>query len=203
MKIDQRPSFEIARQIQNGVFAEVGTWEGDFSYDLLKYTTCQKLFCVDPYKHFTEGEYPDGMNRLTQAEFDTKFLTVNQRFHEFGPRAEFVRMESVQASTYFPENFFDFVYIDGNHDYEYVKQDIRSWWPKVKVGGWLCGDDVYSHNLEEHDKDGNVLRVWATDSRGAPTCWGKYGSYKAVKDLEAEYQYTPIFQETQFLIQKK
>ena len=203
MKPDQKPSFEIARQIQNGIFAEVGTWEGDFSYDLLKYTTCQKLFCVDPYKHFTDGEYPDGMNLLTQKEFDAKFFTVNQRFRDFGSRVDFVRKESVEASSHFPDNFFDFVYIDGNHDYTYVKKDIEAWWPKVKVGGWLCGDDVYSHNLEEHNKDGNVLRVWAVGERGIPTCWGMYGSYKAVKDLETKYQYTPLFQETQFLIQKK
>jgi hypothetical protein len=33
------------------------------------------------------------------------------------------------------------VYIDASHEYEYVKQDILNWLPKVKLGGIICGDD--------------------------------------------------------------
>jgi len=33
------------------------------------------------------------------------------------------------------------VYIDGNHQYEFVLQDLCTFAPKVKVGGMICGDD--------------------------------------------------------------
>lgn len=36
---------------------------------------------------------------------------------------------------------FDFVYIDGNHDYSYVVADILAWYPKIKPGGILAGHD--------------------------------------------------------------
>ena len=54
-----------------------------------------------------------------------------------------------------------------------------TWWPKVRVGGWLTGDDVYSTDLAEHDADGNITKHWG------PNCWGKYGTYKAIVDAAA------------------
>lgn len=202
MKGDQTPSLNIAKNINKGVFVEIGSWEGDFSYELLKQTECEILYCVDPYKHFTHNEYPDGMNNLTQEEFDNKFNAINNRFKEFGKRVEFIRLESEEASRLFADNVIDYIYIDGNHDYKYVKNDIEAWWPKLKSGGWMCGDDVYSHDLSEHDKNGNVLRVWSRDLANKPSCWGYYGTYKAVKDLESNYNFEPIFEQTQFLIKK-
>ena len=35
----------------------------------------------------------------------------------------------------------DFVYLDGRHHYEGIKEDIKSWFPKVKPKGILCGHD--------------------------------------------------------------
>ena len=37
----------------------------------------------------------------------------------------------------------DFVYIDANHNYECVKEDIEHWYPKVKVGGIIAGHDFH------------------------------------------------------------
>jgi predicted O-methyltransferase YrrM len=38
----------------------------------------------------------------------------------------------------------DFVFIDADHDYEPVRQDIAHWTPKVKTGGWVGGHDFHS-----------------------------------------------------------
>lgn len=35
----------------------------------------------------------------------------------------------------------DFVFIDGNHTYEYVRKDIELYWPKVRSGGFISGHD--------------------------------------------------------------
>jgi hypothetical protein len=183
MKVDQTPSLLAAKGVSSGgIFVEVGTWEGGFSHALLSQTACAKLYCVDPYKHFINNEYPDGMNDLSQKQFDDKYAATQQYLQPFGTRVEFIRAESVLAAAQFEDNSLDFVYIDGNHDYKYVLNDIRTWYPKVKPGGVLCGDDVYSTSLEEHDADGNVTRVWSKNIYGAPSCWGKYGTYKAAVD---------------------
>ena len=49
--------------------------------------------------------------------------------------------DSVTASTFFPDGSIDWVHLDARHDREHVTADIAAWLPKVKVGGWLSGDD--------------------------------------------------------------
>ena len=55
----------------------------------------------------------------------------------------FIKSLSEEAVGKVPENV-DFVYIDGNHRYEYVKKDIELYWPKIKIGGVLAGHDFKS-----------------------------------------------------------
>jgi hypothetical protein len=190
MKIDQTPSYNLA----SGICVEVGTWQGEFTESILSKSDVTKVFCVDPYKHFSNGEYPDGMNNLTQIDFDNLFSKTSSRLtSRFSNKVEFIRELSLDASSKFQDNSLDYVYIDGNHDYKYVLNDLKAWYPKIKVGGYLCGDDVYSTNIAEHDVDGNVLRVWG------PGCWGKYGTYKAVVDFNKDF----VINGTQFSIVKK
>ena len=52
-----------------------------------------------------------------------------------------VRRFSEAAAVDFQEGFFDFICIDAGHEYENVARDLEVWWPKLKVGGMLAGDD--------------------------------------------------------------
>lgn len=190
MKQDQYPSFIKA----SGTCVEVGTWHGGFTEAILSKSDVKKVYCVDPYKHFTNNEYPDGMNDLSQVEFDALFNKVQTNLtSKFRQKVEFIRELSVKASSQFEDETLDFVYIDGNHDYKFVLEDLKAWHPKVKKGGYLCGDDIYSTKLDEHDADGNVKRVWSSN------CWGKYGTYKAIVDFGKEFEING----TQFSILKK
>jgi hypothetical protein len=51
------------------------------------------------------------------------------------------RASSEEACINFENNYFDWIYIDGNHLYDYVKKDLEYYYPKVKVGGFITGDD--------------------------------------------------------------
>ena len=189
MKLNQTSSRDLA----NGICVEVGVWEGEFTEQILLKSNVTKVFCVDPYNHFVNNEYPDGMNDISQKEFDGVFSkTYNKLTSRFGDRVVFIRDVSVNASVQFADESVDFVYIDGNHDYKYVLEDLKSWYPKVKSGGFLCGDDVYSSDLSEHDSDGNVTRIWSDKF------WGKYGTYKALVDFGKKFEVT----ENQFKIIK-
>jgi hypothetical protein len=161
-----------------GFCVEVGTWNGEFSKQILNIPAVQKLVCVDPYKHYENNEYPDAMNDLTQIQFDVKYAYVsNHLVSQYANRVDFIRKESVEAAKSFQDGSLDYVYIDGNHNYKHVLDDLNAWYPKLKKGGYLCGDDIVSTNLDEHDEDGNVVHVWHDGS------WGKYGTYKAIVDF--------------------
>ena len=64
---------------------------------------------------------------------------------------------SEHASEAFSANDFDLVYIDASHEYEDVKLDLNCWYPKLKIGGMLCGHDANREGvhtaLEEFSKE--------------------------------------------------
>jgi Methyltransferase domain len=48
---------------------------------------------------------------------------------------------SITASGFFANRSLDWVHLDARHELQQVQADIRAWLPKVKVNGWLSGDD--------------------------------------------------------------
>lgn len=48
---------------------------------------------------------------------------------------------SVKSSKQFPNESLHAVFLDACHDYDFVKEEIAAWWPKVKRGGIFSGHD--------------------------------------------------------------
>jgi hypothetical protein len=59
----------------------------------------------------------------------------------YGDLISLIVADSVTASMFFADRSIDWVHLDARHDHEHVKADITAWLPKVKVDGWLSGDD--------------------------------------------------------------
>jgi len=59
-----------------------------------------------------------------------------------------IKMMSVDASKLYEDKSLDFVLIDGAHDYVSVCNDIQAWFPKVKSGGILAGDDWFYPGIQ-------------------------------------------------------
>lgn len=58
--------------------------------------------------------------------------------------------ESVKTASQFDDNTIDVVWLDADHSYDAVKADIRAWWPKVREGGLIGGDDwAYGHGVKD------------------------------------------------------
>ncbi len=55
-----------------------------------------------------------------------------------------MREFSKKALGQFPDGFFDFIYIDGDHEYSAVREDCFMAFDKVRPGGYICGDDLPS-----------------------------------------------------------
>ena len=74
--------------------------------------------------------------------------------------------DSVNASRLFSNASLNWVHLDARHDYVSVKNDIEAWLPKIKVGGWLSGDDYDNVKWPEVVRAVNDLlpgaRPWST-----------------------------------------
>lgn len=131
-----------------GSGVEVGVWKALFSEFLLENWKGKKLYSVDPWKSFSSDEYIDEMN-INQEEFDKIYENSKQLLSKFGNRSEICRDVSINAAVSFKNNSLDFVYLDGRHHYEGVKEDIESWFCKVKKGGIICGHDYLNATIGE------------------------------------------------------
>lgn len=120
---------------------EVGTFKGNFSKTILS-AWSGTLYMVDPWRELTEG-YIDSSNH---SNHPNAYLDTINNIKGFEDRAIMIRTLSEQAVNLFEDESLDFVYIDGNHAYNYVKQDIELWYPKVKKGGIISGHDYLKLN---------------------------------------------------------
>jgi hypothetical protein len=129
--------------------AEIGVWKGDTTAYLLDKNPGLHMTGIDPYPVVENNTEADllrfGVDHWLwfkdNVDADGMYAQTSLRLSLYGERAELIRKPSVDAAKDFPDEHFDFVYIDGNHFYESVKADIVAWVRKVKVGGWIIGDD--------------------------------------------------------------
>lgn len=130
------------------VWAEVGVWKGSFSQRILTVCEPSELHLIDPWRFMPQ--YPvrqyGGAAADSQATMNHIYRWVIRRFSH-SPAVTVHRQTSAEACENFPDGYFDYVYIDGDHSYEFVLQDLRLWAPKVRCGGALLGDD-YRWNHE-------------------------------------------------------
>lgn len=123
-----------------GYAAEIGVAEGGFSYHLLDHWP-GRCHQIDPWQILKEPGF-SGHGEDTDDGMEKRFKAIVQNsITKYLGRAFPMRSTSDQAAHRFPNEYFDFVYIDANHSYESAKQDIALWHPKVKPGGILAGHD--------------------------------------------------------------
>lgn len=119
--------------------AEIGTDEGSYAEQLcIENTKLEKLYCIDPW---TYGSYHISLGKnITQPELDKQCESVKERLAQYN-KCEILRMTSMEAVKKFEPNSLDFVYIDGDHNFEFIVNDIIHWSRVVSPGGIVYGHD--------------------------------------------------------------
>ncbi len=97
------------------------------------------LYLVDPWVTYEGYGAP---SPAADAVEEQNFRMCLERLAPYndGRHFELLRGHSEHAAPLIPNNL-DFVWIDGNHGYSWVKKDIQLYWPKISNGGLLCGHD--------------------------------------------------------------
>ncbi len=127
------------------VGAEIGVYRGGYSETLLKAIPGLKLTGIDLW-----DLYP-GYRDYSRDDIRDAQTEARERTEEYG--CELIKGWSHEVTKQFPDESLDFVYIDGNHAFEYTVQDISLWSKKVKKGGVVYGHDFedWSRNWRRFD----------------------------------------------------
>jgi Methyltransferase domain len=139
----------LSRIPKHSICAEIGVYRGDFSGLILECGP-KKLHLIDPWKFEPDPTYASswygGSVGKSQAKMDIVYESVKSRFRSAirSGIVEVHRKSSADCSSQFSDNYFDWIYIDGNHKYEFVKLDLEMYLPKVRPHGLVAGDDYGS-----------------------------------------------------------
>lgn len=116
---------------------EIGNLYGYNARNILDTLNIKKLFLVDPYLL-----YPGYLDITSPFAWHAEKVS-NQKLEPFKDKIVRIKKKSGDAVNDVPDDL-DFIYIDGNHAYGYVLEDIELYWPKVKKGGVFGGHDYYN-----------------------------------------------------------
>jgi hypothetical protein len=124
------------RKYKCDIVCELGVFKGDNFVEMVKHKP-KLAVAVDEWR---DSGLPRKYDVYTQSEFDEQYEFFKERVSNM-PFVQIIRDDTAKASKLFPDNHFDFVYIDADHSVEGSYADIINWYPKVKSGKFLVGHD--------------------------------------------------------------
>lgn len=122
------------------IWVEVGCWQGKS----LVYAVVESLRQNRPIEFHAVDIWtlhPKHHNEKLKSDSDL----YEAFMHNIKPIQQHVnihRILSWDAAELFADGSVDFVMIDADHSYESVIRDMRAWWPKIRPGGRMVGDDL-------------------------------------------------------------
>ena len=138
-------------ELKKGV--EIGVNEGAFSEWLLANSKLEILHSIDAWSTDTSKTLSAFKKWATRhGEVEKAEVKAMEVLSKFGDRSNVIKSVSWEAASAFPDNSLDFVYFDGCHRFTGFCLDLFAWYPKVRMGGLIAGDDywrVYRYEVME------------------------------------------------------
>jgi len=172
---------------KNSVVAEIGVAKGDFSETILRNCNPKKFYLIDCWfprngekylKDYLSFFYGFEVRNINKVDSPEEYIA--KRFSkEISKKIIFpVKGLSADELEKFEDGHFDWVYIDGGHDYKTIKKDLEISHRKVKKDGFISGHDYVLHKYNNP----NV----------------KYGVIRAVNEFCREHNYEMIYLTEEF-----
>jgi len=143
----------LIKEYNSKISVEVGCGYGQHSKQILENTNVEKHYMVDQYKYYPNDGFSDGIKNINapislDQKFDDFCEMVKLQVEPFSSRVEFIRKTSIEASNDFQDNSIDAIFVDANHEFKYVLEDLYAWWSKIKSGGLMAGDDYWMEDVK-------------------------------------------------------
>ena len=125
---------------------EVGVLQGGFSEILASTLNIKEFHLVDPWEGVIMSGDQDG-NNVRSVVMKDAYESVKSRFKS-DARVVIHRQFSYDAVESFADGSFDLIYLDADHSYKSVKQDLQLYFPKLKDDGWIVCHDYEMNALK-------------------------------------------------------
>lgn len=163
---EDRPFFRELQNQKDIVGVEIGVMGGRNAEDILVHLDIKELWLIDPWFTY-DGLQGHGMINEDDIAEECYQATV-KRMEPFKYKVKIIRDLSKLVAKSFLDESLDFVYIDGNHRYRFILEDILHYAPKVKTGGWVAGHDF---KTGEQGVMKAVLEVFGDRFTVKPPAW--------------------------------
>lgn len=139
------------------IIVELGSWLGKSCIFMGKISSATaRVYAVDNWTAIDDASIQgDSVAKAKLATLYQQFLS-NVIHNELTEKIVPIRMNTLQAAAEF-EMAIDLIYVDASHDEQNVYNDIMAWYPKLKIGGIMCGDDYDAKSVQRAVKRANVI----------------------------------------------
>jgi len=128
---------------KHSVCAEIGVFWGMFSRVILRVVEPKMLHLIDPWRYQPDPTFAKACHGGVSGSQKRMDEIHDSVVRHLGHRKN-VTIHSTSSSVavnQFPDDYFDWIYVDGDHFYEGVTADLEQYRRKVKPGGFVAGDD--------------------------------------------------------------
>jgi len=146
----------LQKQGENLVGVEIGTCRAESTNWLLsECLNIKKLHTIDPFEEFIDWCGEINSEVISRSE-EIAHLNLKDFADE---RINIIKNTSNNVFETFEDDSLDFVFIDGDHSYQGVLDDLTNWYGKVKDGGVVSGHDLWLDDVQK------ALRQFAQDQK--------------------------------------
>lgn len=124
----------LSAESEGWKMAEIGVAFGDFSEQILKICSPNKLYLIDCWDSERFGAGASCVRDKFKHEIDKGIVKIMQGY-------------STQKLEELADGELDLAYIDTVHDYDTTKKELELCERKVKIGGYICGHDYAKFNV--------------------------------------------------------
>jgi hypothetical protein len=164
--------------------AEIGIGYGTHAKHILKNTNINKLYLIDPMCYYPNDCFANDImskeSEIPGNNFNEMYDLINNELSEWKDKYIWFRKPSLEIkNNEIEDESLDCIFVDGDHSYNAVINDLKFWWKKLKKGGQLLGDDYWmgdvSRAVTEFSKEYNLIPTFRNKTN---TNYAIYGFLK-------------------------
>jgi hypothetical protein len=124
---------------QQSIVCEIGVFKGEFSEIMIKNLNPFEIHLIDTFEGTMCSGDKDG-NNIVWTNLNDEYNRLLLKY-ESNSAVKLHKGYSFDILNKFKDEYFDFIYIDGDHSYDGVKDDLNLSYSKTKKNGYICGHD--------------------------------------------------------------